>query len=398
MLNVKALKTFTEENKTVLIRFDLNIPLNEESSAISDRIIRIKNPIHNLLSKKNKVIILSHLGRPKGKKDDELSLKQIVNLLEDVLQKKIIFLSNCIGDEVEKKINSLSQDSLILLENCRFHEGEEKNDNLFASKLSKLADVYINDAFACSHRAHASIEAITNYMPSYCGELLHEEILNLNEVVNNPNRPALTIIGGSKISTKITVIKNLLKKMDSVVIAGGMANNFLKYLGNDTKNSLIESDVGHLVKEIIEFANEQNCKLILPVDVITAEEISDTGSINECTVNSIKDNHMILDIGKETVELIKSEISKCETVFWNGPVGVFESRPFHLGTFEIAKYIAEITIKNNLRSFAGGGDTISALDMAAVKEKFTYVSTGGGALLELIEGKKLPGLVALGAL
>ena len=398
MLNVKALKTFTEENKTVLIRFDLNIPLNEESSAISDRITRIKNPIHNLLSKKNKVIILSHLGRPKGKKDDEFSLKQIVNLLEDVLQKKIIFLSNCIGDEVEKKINSLSQDSLILLENCRFHEGEEKNDNLFASKLSKLADVYINDAFACSHRAHASIEAITNYMPSYCGELLHEEILNLNEVVNNPNRPALTIIGGSKISTKITVIKNLLKKMDSIVIAGGMANNFLKYLGNDTKNSLIESDVGHLVKEIIEFANEQNCKLILPVDVITAEEISNTGSINECTVNSIKDNHMILDIGKETVELIKSEISKCETVFWNGPVGVFESRPFHWGTFEIAKYIAEITIKNNLRSFAGGGDTISALDMAAVKEKFTYVSTGGGALLELIEGKKLPGLVALGAL
>ena len=398
MLNVKALKTFTEENKTVLIRFDLNIPLNEGSSAISDRITRIKNPIHNLLSKKNKVIILSHLGRPKGKKDDEFSLKQIVNLLEDVLQKKIIFLSNCIGDEVEKKINSLSQDSLILLENCRFHEGEEKNDNLFASKLSKLADVYINDAFACSHRAHASIEAITNYMPSYCGELLYEEILNLNEVVNNPNRPALTIIGGSKISTKITVIKNLLKKMDSIVIAGGMANNFLKYLGNDTKNSLIESDVGHLVKEIIEFANEQNCKLILPVDVITAEEISNTGSINECTVNSIKDNHMILDIGKETVELIKSEISKCETVFWNGPVGVFESRPFHWGTFEIAKYIAEITIKNNLRSFAGGGDTISALDMAAVKEKFTYVSTGGGALLELIEGKKLPGLVALGAL
>ena len=398
MLNVKALKTFTEENKTVLIRFDLNIPLNEESSAISDRITRIKNPIHNLLSKKNKVIILSHLGRPKGKKDDEFSLKQIVNLLEDVLQKKIIFLSNCIGDEVEKKINSLSQDSLILLENCRFHEGEEKNDNLFASKLSKLADVYINDAFACSHRAHASIEAITNYMPSYCGELLYEEILNLNEVVNNPNRPALTIIGGSKISTKITVIKNLLKKMDSIAIAGGMANNFLKYLGNDTKNSLIEPDVGHLVKEIIEFANEHNCKLILPVDVITAEEISDTASINECTVNSIKDNHMILDIGKETVELIKSEISKCETVFWNGPVGVFETRPFHWGTFEIAKYIAEITIKNNLRSFAGGGDTISALDMAAVKEKFTYVSTGGGALLELIEGKKLPGLVALGAL
>ena len=311
---------------------------------------------------------------------------------------KIIFLSNCIGDEIEKKINSLSQDSIILLENCRFHEGEEQNDKFFASELSKLADVYINDAFACSHRAHASIEAITNFIPSYCGELLHEEILNLNDVVNNPKTPALTIIGGSKISTKITVIKNLLQKMDSIVIAGGMANNFLKYLGNDVKNSLIENDVDHLVKEIINFANEQKCKLILPLDVVTAEKVSETTEINECAVDAVEDNQMILDIGKRTIDLIKNEILNCETVFWNGPVGVFETKPFHKGTFEIAKFIAEITDKNSLRSFAGGGDTISALDMAAVKDKFSYVSTGGGALLELIEGKKLPGLVALGAL
>ena len=222
--------------------------------------------------------------------------------------------------------------------------------------------------------------------------------INLNDVVNNPKTPALTIIGGSKISTKITVIKNLLQKMDSIVIAGGMANNFLKYLGNDVKNSLIENDVDHLVKEIINFANEQKCKLILPLDVVTAEKVSETTKINECTVDTLKDNQMILDIGKQTIDLIKNEISNCETVFWNGPVGVFETKPFHKGTFEIAKFIAEITDKNSLRSFAGGGDTISALDMAAVKDKFSYVSTGGGALLELIEGKKLPGLVALGAL
>ena len=225
-----------------------------------------------------------------------------------------------------------------------------------------------------------------------------EEILNLNDVVNNPKTPALTIIGGSKISTKITVIKNLLQKMDSIVIAGGMANNFLKYLGNDVKNSLIENDVDHLVKEIINFANEQNCKLILPLDVVTAEKVSETTEINECAVDAVKNNQMILDIGKQTIELIKNEISNCETVFWNGPVGVFETKPFHKGTFEIAKFIAEITDKNSLRSFAGGGDTIYALDMADVKDKFSYVSTGGGALLELIEGKKLPGLVALGAL
>ena len=249
MLDVSNLKKITEKNKTVLIRFDLNVPLNSIDDYISDRIIRIKKPILNLLNGNNKVIILSHLGRPKGKIKDELSLQQVVPQLERVLETKINFLPDCIGNEVKDKINSLENGTIILLENCRFYKEEEENDHDFAKQLSELADVYINDAFACSHRAHASIEAISHFMPSYCGDLLEEEIINLQEVIHEPLGPALTIIGGSKISTKITVLKNLSKKMDTIVIAGGMANNFLKYHGYNIQKSLHEENVDHLIGE-----------------------------------------------------------------------------------------------------------------------------------------------------
>ena len=394
----KTLDQMVLEVKSVLTRVDLNVPIKDEKISDDTRIKKIIPTLSHIIKRGGLPILVAHLGRPNGQRNPNLSFAKISADIEKLVGLPLIFAADCIGTAAELAVTSQKTGGVVLLENTRFHEGEEQNDKFFASELSKLADVYINDAFACSHRAHASIEAITNFIPSYCGELLYEEILNLNDVVNNPKTPALTIIGGSKISTKITVIKNLLQKMDSIVIAGGMANNFLKYLGNDVKNSLIENDVDHLVKEIINFANEQNCKLILPLDVVTAEKVSETIEINECAVDAVKDNQMILDIGKQTIELIKNEISNCETVFWNGPVGVFETKPFHKGTFEIAKFIAEITDKNSLRSFAGGGDTVSALNMAAVKDKFSYVSTGGGALLELIEGKKLPGLVALGAI
>ena len=398
MLDVSNLKKITEKNKTVLIRFDLNVPLNSIDDYISDRIIRIKKPILNLLNGNNKVIILSHLGRPKGKIKDELSLQQVVPQLERVLETKINFLPDCIGNEVKDKINSLENGTIILLENCRFYKEEEENDHDFAKQLSELADVYINDAFACSHRAHASIEAISHFMPSYCGDLLEEEIINLQEVIHEPLGPALTIIGGSKISTKITVLKNLSKKMDTIVIAGGMANNFLKYHGYNIQKSLHEENVDHLIGEILDFSSKNNCRLVLPIDVVTADKISDKADVKECDIDNIEEQNMILDVGKNTVELIKQEISKSKTVFWNGPLGVFETSPFDKGTVEIANFISNLTENNRIRSFAGGGDTISALDLARVKDKFSYVSTGGGALLELIEGKKLPGLVALGIL
>ena len=398
MLDVSNLKKITEKNKTVLIRFDLNVPLNSIDDYISDRIIRIKKPILNLLNGNNKVIILSHLGRPKGKIKDELSLQQVVPQLERVLEKKINFLPDCIGNEIKDKINSLENGTIILLENCRFYKEEEENDHDFAKQLSELADVYINDAFACSHRAHASIEAISHFMPSYCGDLLEEEIINLQEVIHEPLSPALTIIGGSKISTKITVLKNLSKKMDTIVIAGGMANNFLKYHGYNIQKSLHEENVDHLITEILDFSSKNNCRLVLPIDVVTADKISDKADTKESEIDNIEEQNMILDIGKNTLKLIKNEISKSKTVFWNGPLGVFETSPFDRGTVEIANFIGTLTENNKIRSFAGGGDTISALDLARVKDKFSYVSTGGGALLELIEGKKLPGLVALGIL
>ena len=398
MLDVSNLKKITEKNKTVLIRFDLNVPLNSIDDYISDRIIRIKKPILNLLNGNNKVIILSHLGRPKGKIKDELSLQQVVPRLERVLEKKINFLPDCIGNEIKDKINSLENGTIILLENCRFYKEEEENDHDFAKQLSELADVYINDAFACSHRAHASIEAISHFMPSYCGDLLEEEIINLQEVIHEPLGPALTIIGGSKISTKITVLKNLSKKMDTIVIAGGMANNFLKYHGYNIQKSLHEENVDHLIEEILDFSSKNNCRLVLPIDAVTADKISNKADTKESDIDNIEEQNMILDIGKNTVKLIKNEISKSKTVFWNGPLGVFETSPFDRGTVEIANFISNLTANNKIRSFAGGGDTISALDLAGVKDNFSYVSTGGGALLELIEGKKLPGLVALGIL
>ena len=398
MLDVSNLKKITEKNKTVLIRFDLNVPLNSIDDYISDRIIRIKKPILNLLHENHKVIILSHLGRPKGEIKDELSLQQVVPQLEKVLEKKINFLPDCIGNEIKDKINSLENGTIILLENCRFYKEEEENDHDFAKQLSELADVYINDAFACSHRAHASIEAISHFMPSYCGDLLEEEMINLQEVIHEPLSPALTIIGGSKISTKITVLKNLSKKMDTIVIAGGMANNFLKYHGYNIQKSLHEENVDHLIGEILDFSSKNNCRLVLPIDVVTADKISDKADTKESEIDNIEEQNMILDIGKNTLKLIKNEISKSKTVFWNGPLGVFETSPFDRGTVEIANFIGTLTENNKIRSFAGGGDTISALDLARVKDKFSYVSTGGGALLELIEGKKLPGLVALGIL
>ena len=398
MLDVSNLKKITEKNKTVLIRFDLNVPLNSVDDYISDRIIRIKKPILNLLYENHKVIILSHLGRPKGEIKDELSLQQVVPQLEKVLEKKINFLPDCIGNEIKEKINSFENGTVILLENCRFYKEEEENDHDFAKQLSELADVYINDAFACSHRAHASIEAISHFMPSYCGDLLEEEMINLQEVIHEPLSPALTIIGGSKISTKITVLKNLSKKMDTIVIAGGMANNFLKYHGYNIQKSLHEENVDHLITEILDFSSKNNCRLVLPIDVVTADKISDKADTKESDIDNIEKQNMILDIGKNTLELIKNEISKSKTVFWNGPLGVFETSPFDRGTLEIANFIGTLTENNKIRSFAGGGDTISALDLARVKDKFSYVSTGGGALLELIEGKKLPGLVALGIL
>ena len=397
MINVENIKKFKTENKTVLIRFDLNVPL-ASGSPISDRIIRVIDSIAELKLLNSKIVILSHLGRPKGKIDNELSLKQIIPQLEQAFDSRITFIDNCVGIDVENKIKNADQNEIILLENCRFYKEEEDNDDNFARSLSNLADIYINDAFACSHRLHASVAAITNYLPSYCGNLLSEELLNLADVIQMPVSPSVTIMGGSKISTKISILKSLSIKMDTIIIVGGMANNFIKYSGLNVQDSLIENDVDDLINQIYKFAEDNNCKIITPIDVITAKEVKKDIDTVTSAIDEVKENNMILDIGPQTIELIKKELSSAKTVFWNGPAGVFEIPPFQVGTLEIAKYIADLSTKNLIKSFAGGGDTIAALEMANVKNEFSYISTGGGALLELLEGRKLPGLKALNIL
>ena len=394
MIDLNKVKRFNKKDRTVLIRFDLNVPLDSEELHKSERIIRIKKSILKLTSLNSKIIILSHVGRPKGTSSNDLSLKQLIEPLKKALNKDIEFISDCIGVDVKNKISETDSSKIILLENCRFYSEEEANDDGFAESLSQLADVYINDAFACSHRAHASISAITKYLPSYCGELLYDELLNLNKIITDPDKPAITIMGGSKISTKISIIKNLAKKMSAIAICGGMANSFLEYQGFNIGKSLAEKNVQNIIQDIFIFSDKNNCKIVLPNDATTALKLENNVNTNIKKIDKIVIDEMILDIGPVSIKELKELIKSSKTVFWNGPPGVFEVTPFDKATIEIAEYIAELTQAGKIQSFAGGGDTVAAIEMAGVKDKFTYISTGGGALLELLEGKQLPGLAS----
>ena len=394
MIDLSRIKKFNESEKVVLIRFDLNVPLDSDELHKSERIIRIKKTIKKLLSLNSKIIILSHIGRPKGKAVETLSLKQLVEPLKKALNNEVVFISDCIGPKVKQKISDTDSSKIILLENCRFYRGEEENDSTFAKSLSEIADVYINDAFACSHRAHASISAITKFLPSYCGELLIDELENLNKIITAPDEPAITIMGGSKISTKISIIKNLSKKMSSIAICGGMANSFIAFSGNEIGASLAEENVNEEIEEIYNYSNENDCQIILPSDASVAPKLDPDINFAVKKIDGLNSSDMILDIGPVSTKDLKEVISNSKTVFWNGPPGVFEVEPFNKATIEIANHIAELTSAGKIQSFAGGGDTVAAIEMAGVKEKFTYISTGGGALLELLEGKQLPGLVS----
>jgi len=394
MIDLNKVKRFNEKDKTVLIRFDLNVPLDSADLHKSERIIRIQKSVSKLIDLNSKIIILSHVGRPKGEVNKDLSLRQLVGPLKIALNKDIIFISDCIGADVKKQISEIDSDKIILLENCRFYKEEEMNDAGFAESLSHLADIYINDAFACSHRSHASISAITKYLPFYCGELLYEELLNLNKIITDPDEPAITIMGGSKISTKISIIKNLAKKMSAIAICGGMANSFIKHQGHNIGKSLVEKDVQDIIEDIFIFSDKNDCKIVLPNDVTTALKLESNINTNIKKIDKIESDEMILDIGPISIKELKELIKLSKTVFWNGPPGVFEIAPFNRATIEIAEYIAELTQAGKIQSFAGGGDTVAAIEMAGVRDKFTYISTGGGALLELLEGKQLPGLAA----
>ena len=379
--------------KRVLLRVDLNVPLKDGIITDQTRIDKILPIINFLLKKKSKILVISHIGRPKGKINEDLSLKPICENLEKKINQKINLIKEDIFKLKKEDLFKDPKDQIIFLENIRFYEEEEKNDPSFSNHLAKLGDIFVNDAFSCSHRAHASVSKITEFLPSYAGLQLKTEIDALKKVTSEIKKPIACIIGGSKISTKIGIIKNLIPKFDNIIIVGGMANNILNYQGNQIGKSVKEDNCESIIDKIFQTAKLHSCSIVYPEDVVVGKSIEDTAQIKE--LNKVSKDDIILDIGPKTIKKIKNIIEKSETVLWNGPAGYFENPNFANGSYEIAKKIVEKNKNNLIYSIAGGGDTIAVLNKINVINEFNFVSTAGGAFLEYLEGKELPGISAL---
>jgi phosphoglycerate kinase len=381
------------KGKKVLLRVDLNVPMKNGAISETSRIEKIIPTIKLLLEKEAKIIIMSHIGRPKGKVVNGMSLKPISEKLSLLLQKNVLFSEDLIGKDTILKINKISNGSILMLENIRFNEGEETNDTEFSKKISTLGDIYVNDAFSCSHRSHASVEGITKYIPSYFGLQITEEINALKKITSEIEKPISLIIGGSKISTKIKIINNLIKKFNNIIIVGGMGNTMLKHTGSNIGKSICEHECGSLIKEILENSKKYNCEITIPKDVIVSTSLNGEGK--EKNINEIKDNEMILDIGSKTISSIETIISNSRTILWNGPAGYFENPNFQNGTKKILELISQKTKSDKIFSVAGGGETVAAINKFKKFDSFTFVSTAGGAFLEYLEGKTLPAIKAL---
>ncbi len=391
------LKIFSSDisvnGKRVIVRSDLNVPINNSKIDDDTRIKVIEPFVNKLIENKAKVILLSHLGRPKGKVVSELSLKPIFNYLEKKLNGKIYFYQEKIDSKAVDASNKLKPGEVLLFENIRFFKEEEGDEETFAKNLSRLGDIYINEAFSCSHRKQASIHKITRFIDSYGGPLLEKEIQSINLIIKNKKKPVTCIIGGSKVSTKINILSSLSKKADNLVIVGAMANNFLKFKGINVGKSLIEEGSENIVKNINTLAAKNKCNIIIPVDWNTSSSVN-----GDPVYKSLKDmgsEDMILDIGKSTIDLISKTIDSSNTVFWNGPAGYYENKNFSTGTLSIANKIAENTKSKSLISIVGGGDTVAAIKNTGLENIFTHLSTAGGAFLESLEGKELPGIKVL---
>lgn len=382
-------------NKTVLLRIDLNIPLQEGSILSTNRLEAIIPTLKELIQYKAKIVLLSHLGRPQGKIDSSFSLDIIVKPLSNILEHPISFCPETIGDTPQQAINALKPGDILLLENLRFHAEEEKNTAQFAKDLAKLGDLYINDAFAVSHRKHASIVGITKHMPSFAGPLLKKEIQHLSPIFSSETSPTMAIVGGSKISTKLELLEGLIKKVKTLAIGGGIANTFLLAQGHKIGHSLCEKNQTATALRLIKMAKKEKCNLILPIDVQVSRDLSPNSEVNHVTLDDIQDSESIFDIGPHTTEAIENAIERCKTVIWNGPLGLFEHQPFDRSSLQIAQNIAHLTRHGRLNSIAGGGETIAVIKRACVMNQFSYLSTGGGAFLEYIEGHDLPGINAL---
>lgn len=384
------------KSKRVLVRVDFNVPLDENLNITDDtRIVESLPTIKKIIAEGGKAILMSHLGRPKGGPNPKYSLKPTAKRLSELLGKEVKLAPDCIGEEVKSMVNQMQNGDVLILENVRFHPEEEKNDPEFAKQLAALADVYINDAFGSAHRAHASTEGVTKYIKiCAAGYLMQKELEYLGTAVTNPKRPYTAILGGAKISGKIDVINNLLDKVDTLIIGGGMAFTFFKAQGKEIGKSLLEEEKIELAKEVLEKVKTSGVKFLLPVDVIVASEFKNDSPTSIVNVDSIPSDKMGLDIGPETVKFFRDEILKSQTVVWNGPMGVFEFDNFAKGTFAIAEALAEATSKGAI-TVIGGGDSAAAIAKAGLKDKVSHVSTGGGASLEFLEGKILPGVAAL---
>ncbi|WP_313961857.1 phosphoglycerate kinase [uncultured Parvimonas sp.] len=395
-MNKNVITDLDVTSKRVIVRVDFNVPMSKsEVGKITDnaRILAALPTINYLIENKAKVILLSHLGRPKGEAKKEFSLEPVAKELSRLLNKEVKFLQSdlVVDDNVKNKVLNLQDGEVALLENTRFRPEETKNIDNFSKELSSLGDIYINDAFGTSHRAHCSNVGLCKFLPSAVGFLVEKEISIMGKALSNPERPFVAILGGAKVSDKITVIENLIEKVDSIIIGGGMAFTFLKSLGYSVGKSLLEEDKIDLAKDLYEKAKSKNVNMLLPVDVVVSKEFSNDSNFKTVTIDSIEEDYMGLDIGYKTVELFSDEIKKAKTVVWNGPMGVFEMPNFAKGTFEIAKAIAE----TDSISIIGGGDSASAAEKSGFKDKITHISTGGGASLEFLEGKILPGIDAI---
>ena len=386
-------KDLVLKGKKVLLRVDLNVPIKNGSITETSRIEKIIPTIKLLIKKKAKIVILSHIGRPKGKFVDGMSLEPISKKLSSILNKEVLFNKNVINKNIIADVNKIQNGCVVMLENIRFYEGEELNDSEFSKKLSSLGDIYINDAFSCSHRSHASVVGITKHIPSYYGLQIIEEINALKKITSEIKKPVTLVIGGSKISTKINIINNLIKKFDNIIIVGGMANTMLKHTGFNTGKSICESNCTNLINEILENSKKYNCKILCPQDVVVSKSLEGTGK--EKNIEEIDKDEMILDIGPKTILSIKKIINNSNTILWNGPAGYFENPNFQNGTRQILEIISKKTKNDKIFSVAGGGETVAAINKFKKFASFTFVSTAGGAFLEYLEGKDLPAIKAL---
>ncbi|MDF0600917.1 phosphoglycerate kinase [Psychromarinibacter sp. C21-152] len=393
----KTLDDMELDGKVVLTRVDINVPVEDGRVTDTTRIDRIVPTVKATLDKGGKPVLMAHFGRPKGQKVPEMSLSQVVPALEAALGVPVTFAADCIGGPAKMAVSKMGDGEVVLLENTRYHAGEEKNDDMFAASLAALGSVYCNDAFSAAHRAHASTEGIARLLPSCAGRLMQAELEALETALGNPARPVVAVVGGAKVSTKLALLSNLIERVDTLIIGGGMANTFLAAQGIDVGKSLAEHDMAGTATEIMDKARGTGCTILLPSDVVVAREFKAGAESETVAADACPADAMILDAGAATVVEIGGVFEEAKTLIWNGPLGAFEIEPFDKATVAAARKAAELTAAGNLVSVAGGGDTVAALNQAGVAEAFSYVSTAGGAFLEWMEGKTLPGVAALEA-